>query len=268
MARLTLLLILIFPTGLCAQGWDTAWRDYPDRWLFSIEEEEEESTPFRREVPFPKFSLGSVQNTYPYHSRIGSPTGSFRNSGVLVMMDSRVAGTWSDSRSPGWIADFRFQIAIFEATGLARDWNSGDPENGLTIYGGGIGGVLPIPFDTRADVDGFASVALDFGVAEVRIGRNERAGGVYVSSRVVAFPLWPLSVAADGTVILRSNVQTYDFGGHLGVMAFRNLFFDVGYRATWVSHESSPTWGISFGLSFYWRWSAPPFASPKRANTW
>ena len=250
--------------ALCAVEFDFKPLRPVDRWLFAAD------TPVDKDkakpVNFKKFAFGSVLATYPYHAYHDDlPRGELRDASPFVWIDFRGGVSLSNTNGIGWNADFHFQLLFIEAAGLARQWNAAGPGERIGVFGGWLGATLPLPLG-----EGVFSVSAGIGGAEVRYGNNKSGGGILFAARLLAFPLWPLSASVDTTVVIRDGVQTYDFGGHIGVTVFRHLFFDAGYRATWVSESEAPVHGASFGLAFYWRWgsSSPMFDRPRRKNTW
>jgi len=256
-ARLCILMLVFSPAALWAVDFGLPTRK-PVRNLFASSAEPGE--------PFGEFALGSVLHVYPYHDYSEARTsGEFRDFFPFLWLDWRASAVYAQRRF-GLMADLRFQEFMFvELGGMARRWEAQSAADRLQIYGAWIGGNLPFPQGKTS-----LSVSMGFGAAYFKRGKEEPTVGFMVTSRLLAFPLWPLSFTLDTTYLEIGRRRTVDYGLGVGAMVFRHLFAEIGYRGTWSPGSDYFVHGVTVGLAFYWRISHAfdAFAAPGRLNTW
>ncbi len=212
---------------------------------------------------FALFALGSLRSNYPYeyYAHETASGGLSAGFGLFWWLALGVAAQHQPGESVGVTGDARFQFLFVEAGGEYRHWYVNGPDRRLQMYSAWLGGNIFFPFSTP-----FLSLSQGFGVGNV-VHDGESHGGLAISARALAFPLWPLSLEVDSTLVLNADVTSLQVGVQLGVMAFRHFFVEVGYRALWVGFERSPYQSFTLGIAFYTRFDKL-FGSPQRPNTW
>lgn len=228
------------------------------RSIFTYQSAEDEWTRPKLEG-FAKFALGSHMAHYPYEAPADDLQGS-RNWYEFFALDLRAAAQLG--QGVGGNGDARFRMFFAEVGGLLRHWDAREDTDRWTVYGGWVGGTIGVPFYLPV-----VRISQGFGLAEVRDGRGKSRGGVLINARVLAFPLWPLSFMTEVGLVATSDHLTVDAGTHIGVMAYRHIFVEAGYRLLWVGSDRNAAHGFSIGLAFYWTMGGF-FTSPSRPNTW
>ncbi len=267
MAVLVWITVLLLPITLPASEFLlTAGTRPPLRLLFA---QDAPPNPAPEEDPkdFANHVLGSQYNVYPYHApfndRKAQPSRSSRNAMATPgLLEARIAPIYSSDRGMGLSADAYATFLFFGAGGAARWWGRGEDGNSdaSSAYGW-VGFNFTVPP---------LSVSVGGAYGYLGLPDGDLHAGFSLTARVTAYPLWPLSFSADASLGSMSGV-VFDTGGSVGVMVYRHLFVEVGYRYGAAYQHDFAAHGLTIGIQFAWNWantSFGPFDSPRHPWTW
>lgn len=256
--RMTLLILILLPACLKAMPLP----DLPVRPALFQSAIEDPPPP---KHDFAHFALGSVFNPYPYYAVWDDRSANLVTEGSVPLpawLEVRGAPLFSFERGVGVSADIRAAFLFAEIGFAYRQWQKGDDDSlAPSLMYGWTGPHIPLFA---------ANVGVGVAFGQMTLPNRERPAGFMFSMHTVAYPVWPLSVAMDVTVGGMAG-GVVDAGGALGVMVFRHLFVELGYRYMAAWHKQFSSQGLTLGVQFAWNWSNPrgkPFASPTRRNTW